>query len=186
MADPPSSWLVEDASNAADQGAAKVRNHPDMKTSIRSFLVLSAIAIVLAACGTVAPSSSPSNAPTSSPPPSVAPSEAPEETEAPGPIVVGTLTIVPAAVDGPGESLAAALARDLADPVFIRGFVFKDTDGQVYFADEMTGSEQRVLVAGYPTDGPTWDLGDAAITGLQEADGVLFYEDAAIYGTITL
>ena len=161
-----------------------------MKTSIRSFLVLSAIAIVLAACGTVAPSSPPSNEPTSSPPTSVAPSEAPsdapEETPVPAPEVIGTLTIVPAAVDGPGESLAAALAGDLSQPVFVRGFVFKDTDGQVYFADEMTGSEQRVRIAGYPTDGPTWDLGDAGLTGLQEADGVLFYEDAAVYGTVSL
>lgn len=162
---------------------------------IRSFLALTALAVVLAACATVAPGNSPSDAPTSSPPPSVAPSdapsEAPEETPAAEPEVIGTVTILPAAVDGPGLSLADALTSDLSEPIFIRGFVFKDTDGQVYFADEMTDesaptfSSPRVLVLNHPTDGPTWDIGDAAITGLQEANGVLFYEDAAIYGTFT-
>ncbi|MEO8511785.1 MAG: hypothetical protein ABI534_11180 [Chloroflexota bacterium] len=155
-----------------------------MKTSIRSLLVLSAVAFVLAACASVAPSTpsaDPSTTPT--PTPTVAPSDAPAETPDATPEVIGTLTVVGAAVDGPGESLESAMTGDLSEPVFIRGFVFKDTDGQVYFADSMTDGP-RIAVEGHPTDGPTWDIGDAGVTGLQEADGVLFYENAAIYGTL--
>ena len=131
-----------------------------MKTSIRSLLAASTIAIVLAAC-TTATSTPPSSDPSpTSPPPSVAPSEAPEETPAANPTVVGTLTMIGAAVDGPGEPLADALARDLTEPVFARGVLFLDTDGQLYFADSIvdaaapTFGDLRVRVANYPTDGP--------------------------------
>lgn len=41
------------------------------------------------------------------------------------------------------------------------------------------------LVENY-TDGPTWDMADAEITGLQEANGVRFYEDAKFYAVIVL
>ena len=161
-----------------------------MKSSIRSILALSIIAIILAACGTTAsaPSSSPEP---SSPPPSVAPSEAPEETPAASPNVVGTLTMIGAAVDGPGEPLSNALTRDLSEPVFARGVLFLDTEGQLYFADSIiddeapTFSALRVRVEGYPTDGPTWDMASADLTGLQEANGIRFYADTKLYGTIT-
>ena len=163
-----------------------------MKTSIRSILALSAVAIVLAACATTAISNPPSSdAPPSAPPPSVAPSEAPEETPAANPTVVGTLTLIGAAVDGPGEPLADALARDLTEPVFARGVLFLDTDGQLYFADSLVDAEAptfgdlRVRVANYPTDGPTWDMASADLTGLQEANGIRFYADTKLYGTIT-
>jgi hypothetical protein len=158
---------------------------------IRSILILATLAVILAACTAVSPVSSPSGDPTGSPSPSVSPSDPPEQTPSGEPEVVGTVTILPAAVDGPGETLAAALNGDLAQPMFIRGYVFKDSDGQVYFADEMTDesapafSNPRVLVANYPSDGPTWDIGNAGTTGLQETNGILFYENAAIYGTLS-
>ena len=161
-----------------------------MKSSIRSILALSIIAIILAACGTTAgaPSSSPEP---SSPPPSVAAPESPEETPAVSPNVVGTLTMIGAAVDGPGEPLSNALARDLSEPVFARGVLFLDTDGQLYFADSIIDDEAptfgdlRVRVEGYETDGPTWDMASAELTGLQEANGIRFYPDTKLYGTIT-
>ena len=173
-----------------------------MKTSIRSLLALSVIAIVLSACAAAAAPPS-SETPPSAPPPSVAPSEtpdeapatppeSPEETPAASPTIVGTLTVADGAVvDGPGEPLADSLARDLSQPVFVRGTLFRDTDGQIYFADSLTDASAptfgnlRVRVANYPTDGPTWDMANADLIGLQEANGVRFFADTKLYGTIS-
>jgi hypothetical protein len=166
-----------------------------MKTSIRSLLAASTFAILLTACGIGTTSTPPSSEPSpTSPPPSVAPSEAPEapeETPAANPTVVGTLTMIGAAVDGPGGPLADALAGDLSQPVFVRGALFLDTDGQLYFAESLVDAEAptfgdlRVRVANYPTDGPTWDMASAELTGLQEANGIRFYADTKLYGTLT-
>jgi hypothetical protein len=156
-----------------------------MKRFTPAALALSVAALVLAACGTAATNTPSPSASPSAPVPSAAPSDAPEETPDAVPEVVGTITVVPAAVDGPGESLASAITGDLSQPVFVRGFLFKETDGQIYFADSMTDGP-RVLVSGQPTEGPTWDLGEAGVTGLQEADGVLFYEDVTVYGNLEM
>ena len=158
-----------------------------MTTSIRTFLGLSAVAIVLAACGTGT-----SAPPSGDAPPSAAPSEAPAETPAGTPEVAGTFTVADGmVVDGPGASLTEVLAGDIAQPVLVRGSLFLDTDGQVYLAESLTDAavpefaDLRVAVANYPTDGPTWDMADADLTGLQEVNGIRFYEDTKLYGTIS-
>ena len=173
-----------------------------MKNSIRSAMILSAVAILLVACGTAAsPSGSADPSPSSPAAPSEAPSEAPpsvappseEPSENPGePVPSGTLTFADgAAVDGPGTPLAEALEGDLSQPLLVRGTVFLDEDGNVWMADSITDasvptfSDIRVRVANYPTDGPTWDMADAEITGLQEVNGIRFFEDTKLYGTIT-
>jgi hypothetical protein len=164
-------------------------------------LALSVIAIVLSACAATAapPASEP---PPSTPTPSVAPSETPSETAPPSespvetpdasPTIVGTLTVADGAVvDGPGEPLADALTRDLSQPVFVRGTLFRDADGQIYFADSLsdasvpTFGDLRLRVANYPTDGPTWDMANADLIGLQEANGIRFFADTRLYGTIS-
>ncbi len=165
------------------------------KTSFRSMLGLSAVAIILAACSATADSPEPSasEAPaTPSVQPSVAPSEAPAESPDASPEPVGTLTAADGAVvDGPGVPLAEALAGDLSEPVLVRGALFLDADGNVYLADSVTDEDVptfgdvRVAVANYPTDGPTWDMADADITGLQEANGIRFFADTKLYGTIS-
>jgi hypothetical protein len=92
---------------------------------------------------------------------------------------------------GPGISLSDAMAGDLSQPVLVRGTLFKGPDGAVFFADSLadpavpTFGELRLRVENYPTDGPTWDIADAEITGLQEANGILFFEDTQLYGTIS-
>jgi hypothetical protein len=168
-----------------------------MKNSIRSILILSALAILLVACGTaVSPSGSAEPSPSSpaapsEAPPSEEPSEAPSDD--PGePVPSGTLTFAEGAVvDGPGVPLAEALEGDLSQPVLVRGTVFRDEDGNVWMADSITDasvptfSDIRVRVANYPTDGPTWDMADAEIKGLQEVNGIRFFEDTKLYGTIT-
>lgn len=159
--------------------------------SIRSILAITAIAILLAACA--AGSGNPSGSPEPSTP-SVAPSEAPEtpgEPEA-SPAPMGTLTAADGAVvDGPGTPLEEALAGDLSQPILVRGTLFLDADGTVYLADSLVDAstpefgDVRVAVDNYPADGPTWDMADAEVTGLQEANGILFFEDTKLYGTIS-
>jgi hypothetical protein len=164
-----------------------------MNTPTRSLLLTAALAIVIAACGT-----NPSTTDEPTPPPSSAPSappaasEAPEETPAASPEPIGTLTVADgAAVDGPGIPLAEAMAGDLSQPVLVRGTLFMTAEGQIFLAESLedasvpTFGDMRLAVENYPTSGPTWDLADAEITGLQEANGILFFEDTKLYGTIS-
>ena len=168
-----------------------------MKTSIRSLLVLASLAIVLVACGTTPGASDPgssvgaSSTPLPSVPTSHPPSDGPSDEPEPSPTPAGTLTIVGAAVDGPGTPLAEALQGSLAEPVFVNGVIFLDIEGNVWFADSLvdasvpTFGDVRVRVEGFPNDGPTWDMDDPNVVGLQEANGILFKEDAQLYGTVT-
>ena len=165
---------------------------------IRSVLALTAIAMILAACAQTAADPTPSLEPSSPPstPPSQAPVETPEPSEAPetpdaSPEPIGVLTVQEGAVvDGPGTPLADALEGDLSEPVFVVGTMVLDTDGQLFFTDSVTDASAagfgdiRLRVDNYPTDGPTWDMADAEITGLQEVNGVRFYEDAKFYALI--
>ena len=181
-----------------------------MKTSIRSILAVTAIAILLAACATAGagdptPSLEPSTPASPSTPPSAPPSEAPAETPAPtetaapietpkaSPEPIGTLTPQDGAVyDGPGVPLTEVLEGDLSNAVFVIGTLVLDTDGQLFFTDSVTdGSvptfgDVRLRVDNYPTDGPTWDVAEADITGLQEVNGVRFFEDTKFYAVIAL
>jgi hypothetical protein len=166
----------------------------------RSILALVAIVLILAACSQTAGDPTPSVEPSS--PPSVGPSDAPAETPEPSeapespeasPEPIGVLTVQEGAVvDGPGVPLAEALDGDLSNPVLVVGTMVLDADGQLFFTDSVTDAtapafgDLRLTVENYPTDGPTWDMADAEITGLQEANGVRFYEDAKFYAVIVL
>ena len=175
-----------------------------MTHPIRSILVLAALAVVLAACGTTigAPTSedpspsqpaSPSVQPSVEPSvePSVAPSEAPVAEER---HVDGTITVYPGAVSGPGGTIAHAIAYgpDLDLPSLVNGVLFRDTDGTVYLATSVSD-------AGVPTfDGPmlevlnteiagyNWDMANAELLGLEEANGIVFQRDSQVLGTIAL
>lgn len=173
-----------------------------MTSSIRSILAITALAIILAACATVgAVDPSPSLEPSSPASPSAPPSEAPEPTDTPEPVEtpdgspepIGTLTVQEGAVvDGPGVPLVDVLDGDLSQPVFVIGTMVLDADGQLFFADAVpdasapTFGDLRLRVDNYPTDGPTWDVADADLTGLREANGVRFFEDAKFYAVIAL
>ena len=165
-----------------------------MTTSLRTALTIAAMAIVLVACGTnQAASPTATDTPSSPAAPSEAPvSEAPDPTDQGAEVPSGTLTAADGAVvDGPGVPLSEVLAGDLSQPVFVSGVLWLDEDGTVWMADEVTDasvptfSDVRVQVANYPTDGPTWDMAGADLTGLQEVNGIRFYEDTKLYGTIT-
>jgi hypothetical protein len=169
-----------------------------MTSKTRTLLTLAAMTTLLVACGTT-PAADPTAAPTDSPPPSasVAPSEAAAESpeasasadESPEP--VGTLTVADGAVaDGPGADLVDAIGAQLSEPTLVNGTVFLDEDGQVWLTDSVedasvpTFGDLRVRIENYPTDGPTWDMDAADITGLQEANGIRFYEDTQLFGTL--
>ena len=164
-----------------------------MTTTLRTALTIAVMAIVLVACGTnQAASPTPTDTPSSPAAPSDAPTETPVPSDQGTAVPSGTLTAADGAVvDGPGVPLSEVLAGDLSEPVLVSGVLWLDEDGTVWMADEVTDasvptfSEVRVQVANYPTDGPTWDMADADLTGLQEANGIRFYEDTKLYGTIT-
>jgi hypothetical protein len=161
-----------------------------MKNTLRSLVSLSAIALLVAACASTGTGDGSAGADPSS---AAAPSESPEESLDASPEPVGTLTVADGegAIDGPGLTIDEALAGDVSQPVLVRGTLFLDTDGQLYLADSVTDSSApefgplRLHVANYPADGPTWDMADADVTGLQEANGILFFEDTRLYGTIS-
>jgi hypothetical protein len=161
-----------------------------VKTTARPLLALAAIALLLAACA--APTSPTSSAGATPPPAAPSASDGATDEPAASPAPVGTLTVADGAVvDGPGTPLAEALAGDLSQPDLVRGTLFLDTDGKVYLADSLTDAaapsfgETRILVENYPTSGPTWDISQGEVIGLSEANGILFFEDTRLYGTIS-
>jgi hypothetical protein len=156
-----------------------------MKTTAKMLATLATLSILLVACATTSPAATPT--PTA---PAASDDTTDEPTGSPAP--VGTLTVADGAVvDGPGTPLTDALAGDLSQPVLVRGVLFLDTDGTVYLADSLTDAteptfgETRVRVENYPTSGPTWDISQGELIGLQEANGILFFEDTKLYGTIS-
>ena len=149
--------------------------------------------MVLAACGTAAtPSPEPSEPAPSTPTepsatPSVAPSEEPDATIE----VDGTITFVGgASVGGPGGSIADALAMGMTEPMLVNGVLFRDTDGTIYLADSVTDATEPTFggpileVLEYPDSADMWDMANAELTGLQEANGVLFLENNQLYGVV--
>ena len=176
-----------------------------MTHPIRSILALSILAIVLAACGTTigAPTS---EAPTPSEPatpsvqpsvepsvePSVAPSEAPADEERE---VAGTITVAEMAFSGPGGTIEEALAAgETGDelPTLVRGVLFRDTDGTVYLASEVSDPADPTFegpmleVLNTPNDGESWDMANAELLGLEEANGIVFNRAAQVLGYLEL
>lgn len=93
-------------------------------------------------------------------------------------------------VDGPGISLTEAIADAGGEPKLVAGVLLMDNDGVIWLCEEITDSsppkcgEPRLRVENYPEGGAEWNLEDAEITGLQEADGVLWFEGTRLYGEV--
>ena len=164
-----------------------------MQARNRPILAISTLVILLAACSPAAADSTPTpsgepSTPIQTPVPSVAP-ESPDASPEP----IGVLTVQDGAVvDGPGTPLADALDGNLAEPILVVGTMVLDADGQLFFTDSVTDAaaptfgDIRLAVENYPTGSPTWDLADAELTGLQEANGVRFFPDSKFYALIVL
>ena len=144
-----------------------------MRSPTRSLLALSVLAVVLAACGATAGSPS-------------------ESTPSPSPFeLTGTITMVDGvAAGGPGVSIADALAAGSAEPLLVNGVIYKDPDGTIYLADSVTDPAVPTFgrpileVENYPDNPPDWDMDNAEQLGLQEAYGVIFSENAQLFGVV--
>lgn len=165
-----------------------------MTLPFRSILVLSILVIVLAACGTTSGSpASEAPSPTEPASPSVEPSasESPADEERE---VAGTITVFEGAFSGPGGTIQEALdngpSGDL--PTLVNGVLFRDTDGTVYLATSVSDTavptfETPMLeVLNTPNDGDSWDMANAELLGLEEANGIVFHQGAQVLGYLEL
>ena len=180
-----------------------------MTHPIRSILPISILMIVLAACGTTigAPSSqapsptaraTPSVEPTVEPAtPSVEPSVAPTESPAPAAEqreVAGTITVAEMAFSGPGGTVQEAMDAGPGGefPTLVRGVLFRDTEGTIYLASSVSDATAPTFegpmleVLNTPNDGPSWDMANAELLGLEEANGIVFNQAAQVLGYLEL
>ena len=166
-------------------------NHP-----IRSILLISILALVLAACGTTASSptsepASPSQPPSASVEPSESPAE-PSESAAEEREVAGTITVAAMAFSGPGGTVQEALdAGDSGEfPTLVNGVLFRDTDGTIYIATSVSDASVPTFdgpmleVLGMDDTGDSWDMANAELLGLEEANGIVFKQDAQVLGFV--
>ena len=170
-----------------------------MTFPIRSIPALSVLAIVLAACGTTtgAPAS---QAPSPSEPaaPSVEPSVEPSQSPAPADVereVAGTITVAEGmAFSGPGATIQEALDTAYSGeyPSLVNGVLFRDTDGTVYLATSVSDitvpafDAPLLEVLNTPNDGPSWDMANAELLLLEEANGIVFRQESQILGYLQL
>ena len=167
-------------------------NHP-----IRPILILSILAIVLAACGTegASPTSdaaSPSEPPSSA---SVQPSAAPSDSAAETRDAAGIITVAEGMVaSGPGISVQEALDAGPSgdNPALVNGVLFRDTDGTIYLATSVSDASAPTFdgpmleVRNIDNEGESWDMANAELLGLEEANGIVFNQNGQILGYLEL
>jgi len=181
-----------------------------MTHPIRSIFALTILAIVLVACGTtvgaptseapapsepVTPSVQPSVEPSEEPSvePSVAPSEEPvaeEQRE-----FAGIITMAEMAFSGPGGTIQEALDNGPTGnelPTLVNGVIFRDTDGTIYIATAVSDTSAPTFegpmlkVLNMPNDGPSWDMAYADLNSLEEANGIVFRQNAQVLGFLEI
>ena len=182
-----------------------------MTTRARTLLLsLATMATLLAACGTsgapavatppasesVAPSATPTVAPSVTPSiaPSVEASESPAETPAAEREVAGTITVAEGmAFSGPGGSIQEAIdAGPIGDmPSLVNGVIFRDLDGRIYLATSLSDASAPTF------DGPmlevlnmddegSFDMANAELLNLEEANGIVFRQQAQVLGYLEI
>ena len=178
-----------------------------------SILALPLLVIVLVACGqtdaapgsqaptpsqpaaTIEPTAEPTTEPTADPTskptvePTAEPTEAPAARE-----VAGTITVAEAAFSGPGGTIQEAIENGSSGdvPTLVNGVVFRDTDGTIYLATSVSDASAPTFegpmleVLNAPNDGPSWDMANAELMGLEEANGIVFNQDVQILGYVEI
>ena len=165
-----------------------------MTYPIRSILALTILVIVLAACSTTvgAPAS---EAPVASEPaaPSVQPSVEPSVAPEPAAVahdVAGTITMFQGTWSGPGATIQEVLKHgDSGDlPTLANGVLFRDTDGKIYLATAVSDTSAPTFdgpmleVIGMANDGPSWNIANAEMLLLEEANGIIFRQNSQVLG----
>jgi hypothetical protein len=170
-----------------------------MTKRIRTLLLLATMTTLLAACGTTtAAPESQAPEPIQPATPSVEPSEAPAETPAEAPAdereVDGVITVADGmAFSGPGTTIQKTLENGPSvQPALVNGVLFRDTDGQIYLATSVSDATAptfdgpMLLVLNMDNTGPSWDMANAELLGLEEANGIVFNQNAQILGYLEL
>ena len=108
--------------------------------------------------------------------------------------VAGTITVFEGAFSGPGGTIQEALdngpSGDL--PTLVNGVLFLDTDGKVYLATSVsditapTFETPMLEVLNTPNDGESWDMANAELLGIEEANGIAFKQAAQVLGYLEL
>lgn len=149
-------------------------------------VLIATIAVLLTACGEIVSTTFQNVGETLDTPPAAAPSASPGASVE----VAGTITVVEgAAVGGPGGSIAEALAIGMTEPMLVNGVLFRGNDGTIYLADSVsdpatpTFADPILEVAHYTETEGEWDMANAELLGLQEANGVV-YREVQLYGVV--
>lgn len=150
---------------------------------IAATALISTLALAVTACGTIV-SETFSNVGESLDDPSSASASASAEAEA-------TLTLETGVIaDGPGISVADAIASATGEPSLVNGIVLMDLDGVIWLCESLAESspptcgQPRLRVLNYPERTADWDISTGDLIGLQEDGGVLWREGAQLFGTV--
>ncbi len=147
------------------------------------------VAMLLTACGEIVSTTFQNVGETlDSPPQSV--STTPSEPLEGSVETAGTISVVEGgAVGGPGSSVAEALTMGMTEPMLVNGVLFKGSDGTIYLADSVTDpatptfGDPILEVMHYTETEGEWDMANAELLGLQEANGVV-YREVQLYGIV--
>ena len=171
-----------------------------MTLPIRTILAVSILAIVLTACGTTtAAPASQAPSPTEPTAPSVEPSVEPSESPAPADEereVAGTITVAEGmAFSGPGGTIQETLDNGPTGdevPTLVNGVLFRDTDGTIYLASSVSDTAAPTFdgpmleVLNMENDGTSWDMANAELIGLEEANGIVFRQESQVLGFLEI
>ena len=70
----------------------------------------------------------------------------------------------------------------------MKGVLFRDADGTLYLASSVsdvtapTFEGPMLEVLNTPNDGPSWDMANAELLGLEEANGIVFNQATQVLG----
>jgi hypothetical protein len=74
----------------------------------------------------------------------------------------------------------------------VNGVLFRDTDGTIYLASDVSDTSVPTFegpmleVLNMDNEGPSWDMASAELLGLEEANGIVFMQEAQILGYLEL
>ena len=123
--------------------------------------------------------------------PSVEPSETPAESPAAEREVAGTITVAEGMTfSGPGGTVQEALDAGSSGefPTLVNGVLFLDTDGTIYVATSVSDASVPTFdgpmleVLNMDNSGDGWDMANAELLGLEEANGIVFNQNAQVLG----